>query len=109
MALHRRGSRRLVVSGVPYRWRIRRKPTYSQALCWSPCTFAVERADCSGSVLVVTTGQFHANNWFERPSQPVLPSDVARAIQLALTAAWQPTTPGPPFQLDLSEALDPSG
>ncbi|MEV5310112.1 MULTISPECIES: hypothetical protein [unclassified Streptomyces] len=43
MALGRKGLRRIVVDGMVYRWRLRRRPTYSQALCWSPCTYAVVR------------------------------------------------------------------
>jgi hypothetical protein len=55
MALAKRGPRRIVVDGVTYRWRLRGKPTYDQALCWSPCTYAVEHAGRPGSTLVVTT------------------------------------------------------
>lgn len=32
MALGRRGSRRIVVDGTAYRWRLRRSPTYFQGL-----------------------------------------------------------------------------
>ncbi|MDK0522194.1 hypothetical protein OCT49_24590 [Streptomyces sp. ML-6] len=109
MTLNRKGSRRIVVGDVTYRWRLRRKPTYSQALCWSACAYAVEHADHSGSVLIVTTNQAHPGNWLSWPPQPVPPSDVARAIQLALSRGWAPTTAGSPFQLDLSEGLSPSG
>jgi hypothetical protein len=105
MALNHKGSRRIIVDRVAYRWRLRRKPTYSQALCWSPLTYAVEHADNSGSTLVVTTNQAHSNNWFERESQPVLPCDVNQAIRLALSRGWSPTAPGSPFQLDLSEGF----
>ncbi|MEU6380944.1 hypothetical protein [Streptomyces sp. NPDC046909] len=102
MAVGRKGARRIVVDGTTYRWRLRRRPTYSQALTWSPCTYAVEHADAPGTTLVVTTDQPHAGNWFGRESKPVLPSDVARSIQLARTAGWLPTAPGPPFHLDRS-------
>ncbi len=36
VALNKRGSRPIVVDGNRYRWLIRRKPTYSQGLTWSP-------------------------------------------------------------------------
>lgn len=45
MALVRKGSRRIVVDGTVYRWRLRGRPTYFQGLAWSPCTFAVEHGD----------------------------------------------------------------
>jgi hypothetical protein len=105
MALGKKGSRRIVVDGVTYRWRLRGKPTYDQALCWSPCTYAVEHAGQPGSTLVVTTNQPHPSNWVGQSSEAVLPSDVARAIRLALERGWTPATSGSPFPLDLSEGF----
>jgi hypothetical protein len=108
MAVGRKGSRRIVVDGTAYRWRLRRRPTYFQALSWTPCTFAVEHADAPGATLVVTTNQPHPSNWFGREAKPVLPSGVARAIQLALREGWIPTTPGVPFHLDQSAGFTQS-
>lgn len=108
MALVRKGSRRIVVDGTAYRWRLRRRPTYFQALAWTPCTYAVDHADASGTTLVVTTNQPHPSNWFGREAKPVLPSDVAHAIQLALREGWTPTEPGSPFSVDLSAGFTPS-
>jgi hypothetical protein len=54
MTLVRKGSRRIVVDGTVYRWRLRGRPTYNQGLAWSPCTFAVEYADTPRVTLVVT-------------------------------------------------------
>jgi hypothetical protein len=108
MALGRKGARRIVVDGTAYRWRLRRRPTYFQGLVWSPCTFAVEHADAPGTTLVVTTNQPHPSNWFGREAKSVLPSDVARAIQLALGEGWAPTAPGSPFSLDWSAGFTPS-
>ncbi|MFJ9742552.1 hypothetical protein [Streptomyces sp. NPDC101166] len=108
MALVRKGSRRIVVDGTAYRWRLRGRPTYFQGLAWSPCMFAVEHADASGTTLVVTTHQPHPSNWFERSANPVLPSDVAHAIELALREGWIPAAPGSPFCLDLSAGFTPS-
>jgi hypothetical protein len=108
MALGRRGSRHIVVDGTLYRWRLRRRPTYGQALCWSPCTYAVEHADHPGTTLVVTTNQPHAGNWLGRPGRPVLPSDVAAAVESALRQGWVPTRAGSPFHLDQSAGFSPS-
>ncbi|MEU1408431.1 hypothetical protein ABZ471_40095 [Streptomyces sp. NPDC005728] len=108
MALGRKGSRRIVVDGTAYRWRLRRRPTYLQALSWAPCTFAVEHADIPGATLVVTTNQPHPSNWFGREAKPVLPSSVAQAIQPALSEGWIPTAPGSPFHLDRSAGFTPS-
>ncbi|MFF5344418.1 hypothetical protein ACFY4H_27575 [Streptomyces althioticus] len=108
MALVRKGSRRIVVDGTAYRWRLRGRPTYFQALAWSPCTFAVEQADTPGMTLVVTTDQPHASNWIGREVEPVLPSSVAVAVQLALHMGWTPTASGSPFHLDLSAGFTSS-
>ena len=108
MALVRKGSRRIVVHGTVYRWRLRGRPTYFQSLAWTPCTFAVERADASGTTLVVTTNQPHPSNWFGHEAKPVLPSDVALAIELAIREGWTPAEPGSLFCLDLSAGYTPS-
>ncbi|MEU9338916.1 hypothetical protein AB0D49_38190 [Streptomyces sp. NPDC048290] len=108
MALGRKRSRRIVVNGTAYRWRLRRRPTYGQALCWTPCAYAVEHAERPGSTLVVTTSQPHPSNWFGHQARPVLPSDVAKAIELALSQGWTATTPGSPFALDQSDGFGAS-
>jgi hypothetical protein len=102
MALGRVGARRIVVGDTSYRWRLRRRPTYSQALGWSSCTYAVEHADRPGTTLVVTTNKVHPGNWLGAPGGSVLPSDVATAIESALRKGWEPTRSGSPFQLDQS-------
>ncbi|MFD5792423.1 hypothetical protein ACFWIO_02620 [Streptomyces diastatochromogenes] len=104
----RKGSRRVVVNGTTYRWRLRHRPTYGQALCWSPCTYAVEHAESPGTTLVVTTNQPHTGNWLGRPGNPVLPSDVADAIEAALRQGWVPTRSGSPFHFDQAAGFSPS-
>ncbi|MFF0203215.1 hypothetical protein [Streptomyces sp. NPDC005017] len=108
MALVGKGSRRIVVDGTAYRWRLRSRPTYFQGLAWSPCTFAVEHADTPGMTLVVTTDQPHLSNWIGREAEPVRPSSVAAAVQLALRRGWTPTAPGSAFHLDRSAGFTPS-
>lgn len=108
MTLVRKGSRRIVVDGTAYRWRLRGRPTYFQGLAWSPCTFAVEHADTPGVTLVVTTDQPHSSNWFGHEAESVLPSGVAAAVRLALSEGWTPTAPGSAFHLDQSAGFTPS-
>ncbi|HEV2640430.1 MAG TPA: RNA ligase family protein [Actinocrinis sp.] len=102
MTLVRKGSRLIVVDGTAYRWRVRRKPTYSQGLCWSPSTFAVELSDGSGATPVVETGHPHPANWMNRPKAGVRPADVAEAVHRALGDGWDPAKQSSPFHLDLS-------
>ncbi|MFP8963793.1 hypothetical protein ACLIYP_25060 [Streptomyces nanhaiensis] len=100
MAVPRKGSRRLNVEGVAYRWRVRGRPTYEQGLVMSPLTYAVELAEAPGSTLVVTTGRAHPGNWIGAPADPVLPSQVAAAVLAALARGWAPHRPGSAFHLD---------
>ncbi|MGW2601897.1 hypothetical protein [Streptomyces klenkii] len=108
MALPRKSSRRIVVDGVTYRWRVRRRPTYGQGMCWSPLTYAVEHAANPGTTLLVRTDRPHPGNWMGGPASPVLPSGVAAAIRAARAEGWTPEAPGSPFLLDESQGTAPS-
>ncbi|QGL50180.1 hypothetical protein GCE86_26060 [Micromonospora terminaliae] len=102
MAINKRGSRPIVVDGKGYRWLIRRKPTYSQGLTWSPLSFAVDRTDAPGcATLIVRSASPRPDNWMNAAASPVLPSAVASAIRQALERGWQPGHPGSPFVLTL--------
>lgn len=104
MALAVRGSRQIVVDGVTYHWKVRRKPTYTQMLGDSNLTFAVERPDVSGHVLMVDTGQVRADAaLFPDYDAAVTPSRVAEAIRAALVAGWAPEKPGSPFWASSSQ------
>jgi len=102
MALVRKGSRRITVDGTDYRWVIRRRPSYGQSLGQSPLTFAVEDADESGQVLLVTTRYSRPDNCMRHdPGPPVTPAVVANAVRRARRAGWQPSSPGSAHRLDL--------
>lgn len=104
MSLNKRGARRITVDGVEYRWRIRRNPSYMQALCWTPMTYAVEAVAGGrpGTVLIVTSGQAHPSNWVGAKAEPIRPAHVAASIREARKRGWEPTRSGSPFELDRS-------
>lgn len=104
MALTKKGSRLVTVDGVVYRWRVRGRPTYAQALGERPLAFAVEQADCKGSVLLVSMPQDHPSNWTGGPSIPVLPSEVAAVIRKALGEGWRPSQPAAAFRTTAPDA-----
>jgi len=104
MALPRRGSRRIAVDGLVFRWLVRRRPTYCQALGWSPLTFVAELADEPGAQLVVALPYAHPGNRLGLPSASVRPATAAAALRQALSAGWQPRRPGAAFTLALDEA-----
>src|SRR5689334_4595937 len=104
MALARRGSRRIAVDGLVFRWLVRRRPTYCPPLGWSPLTLVAELADESGARLVVALPYAHPGNWLGLPSASVRPATVVEAIRQGLSAGWQPRRPGPAFTLAFDEA-----
>ncbi|MFD3780324.1 hypothetical protein [Streptomyces sp. NPDC058612] len=110
MALNKKGSRRITVDGAAYRWRIRRKPSYMQGLCWTPLAYAVELADDDrpGRKLVVTIGQPHPSNWLGVEAEPVRPACVAASIREAQAQGWDPAEPGSPFLLDQTAGFIPA-
>lgn len=99
MALTKKGSRLITVDGIVDRWRVRGKPTYDQALCERPLTFAIEQADCKGSVLLVAMPQDHPSNWIGGPPAPVLPSTVAVVVRKALAEGWRPSQSAAAFHM----------
>ena len=105
MTLASKGSRRIVVDGLEFRWLVRRRPTYCQALGWSPLTFVSELLDGSGALLVVALPYAHPGNWLSLTSAPVRPATVAAGIRQALAAGWQPSRPGSAFALALDKTL----
>ncbi|BCM92598.1 hypothetical protein IAD21_04480 [Abditibacteriota bacterium] len=99
MAILKKGSRRIVVDGHNFLWRVRHKPTYSQGFCWSSLILSIQDADVPGSTLVVALHQPQMSNWLQRLSSPVLPSQVADYVRRAINLGWQPTQHGKPFLL----------
>lgn len=105
MAIVKKGSRRIVVDDIEYRWKIRHRQTYVQGMFGTDkVACAVERvSDKPGSILVIYFPQTHPGNWIGKPAVPLLPSQVAAAIRAALAAGWQPLEPGKPFEYDLRQ------
>src|SRR5262245_18863619 len=106
----RRGSRRITVDGATYRWQVRRKPTYCQAMGFTPLSFSVELAvDEARTVLVVETEALRPDSVLgasvRSPAQKVAaaadtvaPASVAHCIRDAIASGWNPAQAGKPFQ-----------
>ncbi|MFG2036476.1 hypothetical protein [Dactylosporangium sp. NPDC048998] len=99
MTLNRKGSRRIVVDGVEYRWTVRHRPTYSQANGWTPLTFVVQADSGRGAVLVVSSALAHPHNWLGLSAGAVRPALVAEAVRRAVAAGWRPEQAGAAFAL----------
>ncbi|MEV4300010.1 hypothetical protein [Microbispora rosea] len=102
MAIPRKGSRLITVDGVAYRWRIRRKPTYRQAIEGS-LTFAIELAEGPGRVLLVSLPFSRPDAWVGERAMAVRPALVAEVVRMALGQGWDPCQAGRAFDLDVTE------
>lgn len=96
MAILRRGSRGIVVDGVRLRWRIRRQPTYSQGLGWSPLIVAVAAESGDGSTLILRLNINRPDAWVDASKSVVVPSDIARFVREAMRTGWAPAVAGKP-------------
>jgi hypothetical protein len=96
-----RGSRRVLFDGVPYRWRIRKQPTYTQAVDKTFMRLSVCRdAPDARSVLMVNLRVTRPDNWLAPHQTAVKPAMVREMIARALAAGWAPESDGSPFLLD---------
>ncbi|GIH50784.1 hypothetical protein SAMN05421833_12376 [Microbispora rosea] len=103
MAIPRKGSRLITVDGVAYRWRIRRKPTYGQAIGEGSLSFAIELAEGPGLVLLVSLPFSLPDVWVGERTMAVRPALVAEAVRMALGQGWDPRQAGRAFDLDVTE------
>ncbi len=66
MAFRTKGSSTITVDGTAFQWRIRRKLTYTQAVCEHPLTVSIQSKNEPRCVLMVYTDRPRAENWLER-------------------------------------------
>jgi hypothetical protein len=103
MSLPKTGSRRIVVDGVAYRWRVRPRPSTSQSDFGDRLTLAVEREGAGGAILVISVNAPRPDSPSSSRPKPtvVMPADVARYVRAARESGWAPGTPGSPFHLSV--------
>jgi hypothetical protein len=101
MAIAKKGSRRIVVDSMPYRWTVRPRPAYTQALAQVNLSFAAELETDGRCILVVTVDAARPDNWLGIASGVVTPVVVERAIRLALQQGWTPGQCGSAFELTM--------
>lgn len=102
MSLPSKGSRRIVVDDIAYRWRVRHKPTYGQGAFASELQFAVQRESFGRCTLSVILDQPRPDNWLNKPGAVVTPALVAQAVRQALQQGWQASSAGSAFVLRLA-------
>lgn len=104
MSITRKGSRRIVVDSTAYRWAVRPRPTYVQALAQAGMTFAVDLEDGGRTTLLVTLDVARPDNWMGEGSLTITPAVVERSIRLALGRGWSPGAPGRAFEFSCTLA-----
>jgi hypothetical protein len=101
MAIAKKGSRRIVVDSIVYRWTVRPRPTYTQALAQANLSFAAEIETGGSSTLLVTVNAARPDNWVGTVSCLVTPAVVERAIRQALRKGWNPADCGSAHELEM--------
>jgi hypothetical protein len=104
MTIRQKHSRRICVDGINYRWVIRDRPTYLQAVGMSNLSVAVEQTDAPDCVLRIVLPAARKDNWLLVPGYVVKPSDLSRWITKALASGWLPGKKGPGFELRLTDS-----
>ncbi|MGR3275808.1 hypothetical protein ACSYAD_11895 [Acaryochloris marina NIES-2412] len=104
MTLAKKGSRKIIVDGVEYRWSIRHKLTYSQALCESNLAAAVELYEQPGTTLLIIWSEPRPDNWLMEASSSITPQHITNAIRQGLLQGWEPAASGTTHTLEYSDS-----
>lgn len=91
MAIPKKGSRKIVVDDVVYRWRIRWKPSYAQECEDANLNAAAELYENPQSVLHIAFPWARYNEIFGTAVKPVTPKYIESVIKDALKSGWKPT------------------
>jgi len=102
MTLPRKGSRKIVVDGLAYRWYIRPRPTNWEAEGHGivSLTVAIERDDTPNKTRLILSVPVTRHDSGEKPAGVVLPADVARYIREALQNGWLADQAGSPWNFE---------
>lgn len=107
MAILKKGSRRIVVNGQAFRWRVNERSIKLEGILSSQLTLVVELVETNGSKLIVNSSQPFTEDWFKHRHVwqtvgpiSILPSQVATLIQKAIETGWEPKKQGETFILN---------
>ena len=106
MAISKKYSRRIVVDGVAYRWRIPPEVEYDQTGHDGLLIVNVWLEENAGQILRLH-GSSHPMRNEASPEAVITPRRVAEGIRAALRAGWQPTIPSRYFRFDLPPSGEP--
>lgn len=100
MGIPKKGSRKIFVDGIEYRWRVRHKSTYSQSdYNLSYVNASVETYDTAKCTLLITFPWARFDAYTGEGEQPITPRLIESCIKTALIRGWKPTEKGQTFTL----------
>ena len=99
MAIPKKGSRKIVVDGVEYRWRVRWKPSYSQAIGETNLTAAIELYENPQSILSITFPWVRYDAWIGAAEHPITPKLIENCVLNALVQGWKPDQKDKAFKI----------
>jgi hypothetical protein len=100
MAIPTKGSRRISVDGITYRWSIRNSPTYSEANEWSNLKAAVELYESPASVLSIDFMVPRNDSWLSKNVIQVTPEDISVCICKSISLGWDSSAKGVNHKLE---------
>lgn len=99
MAIPKKGTRKITVYELNFRWLIRRKATYTQTNYGiGKLHVAVELEENPGTCLFIYTDRKHPNDTESEIVNTIKPSDISNWIKQALELGWDPSKNGKPFR-----------
>ena len=106
MAIPKKGSRKIIVNDISYRWLIRRKATYGQVdYGIGMLHVAIELFEKAESVLVIITDKPHPHDIKTNDIVSITPKEVSNWIQEALDLGWKPLQKGPQLHVTIEQGI----
>ncbi|QDT65918.1 hypothetical protein V22_31810 [Calycomorphotria hydatis] len=100
MSISKKGSRRIVVDGHVYVWKIRGKSSFVQGTCGSAIASAVKHLEENGSTLVIYFPCSRLDSRGESETNSITPSLIEQGIRSAISEGWKPKESGPTYYYD---------
>ncbi|SNR14735.1 hypothetical protein [Tenacibaculum jejuense] len=99
MAIPKKGTRKIDVDGLKFRWLIRKKATYTQSVYGiGKLHVAIELEENPGTNLFIRTDRKHPNDIETEMVNPITPYDISNWIKQAFELGWNPSKNGNTFR-----------
>jgi len=94
MAIPKKGSRKIEVGGIVYRWSIRKKPTYCQGNEWTNLKAVVELFENPVSILSIDFMNYRNDSWLTDTKVNISPIDISDCILKSINLGWVASNSG---------------